>query len=171
VLDVLCLNATPSFRLLNVSSREHQGLKPFAMGAGSTLRRHGAGFPLAALLWRRSGASATLFYGTTVAPCTAAIPSTQTCAGSCTALRSKARRVRAHDRTSPLNPPRLASFFVPQAARQLCCSVLNSTKNRGDPTIARQRDRLSFRRPIAQRKWAYNDGTLFEFFRAIGPTG
>ncbi len=21
------------------------------------------------------------------------------------------------------------------------------------------------------RKWAYNDGTLFEFFRAIGPTG
>ena len=49
MLDVQCLNATPDFRLLNVSSREHQGLKPFAMGAGSTLRRHGAGFPLAPL--------------------------------------------------------------------------------------------------------------------------
>src|SRR5882762_8902933 len=29
------------------------------MGAGSTLRRHGVGLPLAALLWRASGASAT----------------------------------------------------------------------------------------------------------------
>jgi hypothetical protein len=100
VLDVLCLKATPGFRLLNVSSLKQQGLEPFAMGAGSTLRRHTAGFPLAALFWRASGASATLFYGTTVAPCTAAIPSTQACAGSCTALRSKARRVRAM--TGPL---------------------------------------------------------------------
>jgi hypothetical protein len=59
VLDVLCLNATPGFRLLNVSSREQQDLKPFAGGAGSTRRRLSAGFPLAALLWRASGASAT----------------------------------------------------------------------------------------------------------------
>jgi hypothetical protein len=49
VLDVLCLNATPGFRPHYVSLREHQGLKPFAMGASSTLRRHGAGFPLAPL--------------------------------------------------------------------------------------------------------------------------
>jgi hypothetical protein len=59
VLDVLCWNATPGFRPHNVSSRDQQGLKPFAMGADSTLRRHGAGFPLIALLWRASGASAT----------------------------------------------------------------------------------------------------------------
>ncbi len=59
MLDVQCLNATLGFRPHNVSSREHQGLKPFAMGVGSTLRRHGAGFPFAAVLWRASGASAT----------------------------------------------------------------------------------------------------------------
>ena len=31
----------------------------FTPGAGSTLRRHSAGFPLAALVWRASGALAT----------------------------------------------------------------------------------------------------------------
>jgi hypothetical protein len=133
VLEVLCLKATSGFRLLNVSSREQQGLKPFAMGAGSTLRRHSAGFPLAALLWRASWRVGDPVLRDNRCTMHRRDPFDASLRRIMHRTQIQGQTRPGHDRTSPLNPPCHASFFVAQASRQLCCSVLKYTKQPGRP--------------------------------------
>jgi len=65
------------------------------------------------LAWHNEWRVGDLVLWITVAPCTAAIPSTQACAGLCTALKSKVKRARVPDRSAEQVPLECGLYLEP----------------------------------------------------------